>query len=343
MFRKQLPAGGISCLLLILMLSASANAATTPEDDFAARCSAPGVVKCVGFNNTTSDLVRGVNLWPDGNGTYRASLDTSTKASGAGSLRFDLPPPPHAGANIAGSWLPATNDGLGHLFGQNSTLYVQFRQRLSPEMMTNHWDSSWKTVIFHYNQQSCGSLELTTVNWYLTGLATMYTDCGARGMTTTLDGSAWTDSTPLLMQQGDFHCQYGQADATTCLYFPTNEWLTFYYRIQIGTWDQPNSTIEAWVAREGSTTYKQFVRVPNFALRCNSDPCGQPPGSSEGYNNLTFTPYMTALSSSSGDAGVTSHVWYDDLIVSTQAIAAPGTGGVADRIAPAAPTGLRSQ
>lgn len=330
-----------SWIALTLAVAGGAHAAAA-DDDFAARCNAAGVVKCVGFNNTTADIVRGVNLVPDGNGTYRGVLDTSTKTSGAGALRFDLPPPPHAGANIAGAWLPQTNDGLGHLFGENSTLYVQFRQRLSPEMMNNSWNSSWKTVIFHYNQQSCGSLELTTVNWYLTGVATMYTDCGARGMTTTLDGSQWTDSTPLLMQQGDYHCQYGAFSNATCLYFPTNEWVTFYYRIQIGSWDQPNSTVEAWIAREGSTTYQKFVRVPNFTLRCNTDPCNVNPGKSEGYNNITLTPYMTALGTNSGQAGVTSHVWYDELIVSTQAIAAPGTGGTSDTNPPAAPTGLRA-
>jgi hypothetical protein len=171
----------------------------------------------------------------------------------------------------------------------------------------------------------------------------MYTDCGARGMTTTLDGSQWTDGTPLLMQQGDYQCQYGAFTDLTCLFFPTNEWVTFYYRIQIGTWDQPNSMVEAWIAREGSTTYKKFVRVPNFSLRCNSDPCNVNPGKAEGYNNITLTPYMTALGSSSGLPGITSHVWYDELIVSTAPIAAPGTGGLSDTLAPAAPTGLRTQ
>jgi hypothetical protein len=342
MIRKSIATGGVA--ILLLAQTWSLLAATTPDSDFAARCAAPGVVKCVGFDNTTTDIVRGHNLWPDGNGTYRAGMDTTMKASGAGSLRFDLPPPPHAGANIAGKWLPETNDGLGKLFGQNSVFYVQFRQRFSPEMLKQTWDSYYKTVLFHYNQESCAGLELTTINYWLTNLATMYSDCGARLMTTTLDGSSYTSNTPLLLQQGDYKCQYGAESPATCFYLVANEWLTFYYKIQVGTFDQPNSVIEAWVAREGATAYKEWTRVPNFTIGCNTDPCTQSPGKDQGFNNLMFTPYMTALSTTSGLAGVTSHVWYDELIVSTQPIAVPGAPATpADTLAPGAPTGLRAQ
>src|SRR5258705_10328596 len=101
--------------LLLLLVPLVRTQTATPDADFAARCTAPGVVKCVGFDNTTADIVRNVNLVPDGNGTFRGGLDTATKTSGAGSLRFDLPPPPHAGADIPGAWLPQTNDGPGRL------------------------------------------------------------------------------------------------------------------------------------------------------------------------------------------------------------------------------------
>ena len=36
------------------------------DADFATRCAAAGVLKCWGFNDTTSDIVQGVNLAPDG-------------------------------------------------------------------------------------------------------------------------------------------------------------------------------------------------------------------------------------------------------------------------------------
>jgi hypothetical protein len=322
---------------IIVTVSNTATPAPGADADFQARCNAPGVVKCIGFDNTTTDIVRNQNLWPAGNGQFYGALDTAVKASGGGALRFTLPPPPVAGANLAGSWSPSSNNALGQLFGENSTFYVQFRQRFSPEMLSNTWDSSWKTVLFHFNQQTCGSVEITTVNYYLSNRAAMYTDCGARGMYTKLDGQTWTNSTPLLIQQGDFSCQYSVWE--NCFLFVPNEWLTFYYKIHVGTWDQPNGSIEAWVAREGQP-YKKFINVQNFALSCNTDPCSQSPGKTQGYNNLTFTPYMTGLSPNSGRAGVTSYTWYDELIVSTQPIASPAAGTSPSMQAPNAPTNL---
>jgi hypothetical protein len=192
-------------------------------------------------------------------------------------------------------------------------------------MLNNTWSSHWKTVIFHHNQQTCGGVELATANYYSRNIAIMYTNCGSRAMYTTLDGSQQTANTPLLLQQGDYKCQYGQHSTATCMYFVPDEWVTFYYKISLGTWDQPNSTIEAWVARDGEG-YKQFVRTPNARLSCNTDPCTESPGRNQGYNNLTFTPYMTSLDRNSGRPGVTARVWYDELIVSTQAIAAPANG-----------------
>lgn len=322
---------------LLGLVSASPVLAQSPASDFEARCAAPGVLKCIGFDNETADIVRGTNLHPDGAGTYRAGLDTGTKVSGNGSLRFDLPPPPHSGANIAGSWSPISNDALGQRFGQNSTFYVQFRQRVTESMLNNTWDSSWKTVIFHQDQQTCGGVELATANYYSSNLIVMYTGCGTPHMYTTLDGSAQTENTPLLLQQGDFPCEYGKTSNDTCFYFPPNEWVTFYYKISIGTWGQRNSMIEAWIVREGSSTYEQFIRVPKMPLTCNAGSCSTPPGSSEGYNNITFTPYMTGLGKDSGRPGVTASTWIDELIVSTQPIAPPNAP-----VRPSPPTNVKA-
>jgi len=147
--------------------------ARTPEEDFTARCTAPGVVKCNGFDNTSSDIVQKQNLFPDGLGVFRGGLDPDQKASGAGSLRFALPPPPHAGANIAGSWMgPQSAPAFGRTFSQRSTFYLQFRLRLSPEMLTNSWpaSNSYKIINMFHNGVSYGPIELTTINRYRTGL-----------------------------------------------------------------------------------------------------------------------------------------------------------------------------
>src|SRR6185312_2833728 len=100
------------------------------------------------------------------------------------------------------------------------------------------------------------------------------------------------------------------------------------YKIHVGTWDQPNSTIEAFEALPGSTTYKQFIKVMNMALSCDVAPCSASPGAQQGYNNLPFTPYMTGLDGSIGPS-TTAHMWIDELVVSTQPIAVPESSGQA--------------
>src|SRR5262249_32293518 len=177
---------------------------TSADADFAARCSAPGVLKCQGMNTMgtwpNSDLVRldvdnpHSNIRPRGDGQYRATVDTSIMKSGAGSLRFQLDAG-YANSNVAGSYIPNTNDGLGMNFGQNTDWYVQFAVRFSGSFLTNYtdyWNSTPKISLFHQNQISCGSKELTT-NMRGHGssgqaLLVGYLDCGANGFVTFLDG-----------------------------------------------------------------------------------------------------------------------------------------------------------
>jgi hypothetical protein len=323
----------ITVLLGLAAFGGSAHAQTA-DADFAARCAAPGVVSCFGFDNTTTDVVRGINVYPTGNGVYRADLDTSTKASGGGSLRFDLPPPPNQGANISGSWSPA--GGWGAKFSENSTFYVQYRMRLSPYLVQNgnFGNAIWKTSIFHYNSQTCASISLVTSDYYGKPLAQLDTDCGARWMWTTLDGTTATMNPPLLMQQtADLECAYGSDYASKCVNYTANNWMTLYYKVQVGTWDQPNSSVDAWLGQEGGPL-KQFVKVRNFKLACNATDCTQSPAKDAGYNNVTLTPYMTELAPNDGPSS-TAYMWFDEFIVSTQPIAAPNSGP-----RPNAPTAL---
>ena len=322
---------------IVAFAQVPAFAQLTPDEDFAERCSTAGVVSCFGFDNETTDVVRGVNLYADGLGTYRAGVDTTTKASGAGSLRFELPPPPHAGANIGGSWVPA--GGWGQNFSENSTFYVQYQMRLSPYMVeSGAFDGyTWKTTIFHSGSRTCGAIELTTSNYYGSPMAQMNTSCGGRGMWTTLDGSTYTATPPLLLQQSDDPmCEYGSNYATDCENYVANEWMTLYYRVHIGTWNQPNSSIDAWLGRQGASTLRQFVKVRNFPLDCNGSDCTIAPDRDDGYNNVTITPYMTGLPGTVGPS-TTAYMWFDEFIVSTQPIPVPNV------IRPREPGGFGTQ
>jgi hypothetical protein len=289
--------------------------------------------------------VQNVNLRPAANGQFYGSLDTTTKTSGAGSLRFRLAAG-NAFANIAGQWLPSLNDKAmgGRMFGQNSEFYVQYRVRLSPEMFSNlaYWDSWWKQSIFHMDFSSCNGIEITTNHRGYTGptamLPNVYTNCGQTSpITDPSTGLFKTDQAPPYnYQQGDYTCAYGQS-TTDCWHYTANEWTTFYYHVKVGTWDTQTSQLEVWVAKPSieNGAYKKIISVPNMLLTCNQVNCTGV--NNEGWNNITLTPYMTALSKS---APVDAYVWYDELIVSTQPIAVPGSTSLPTTQPPLAPTNL---
>ncbi len=295
--------------------------------DFQTRCAGAGVVKCVGFDSS-SDIPHNSVLRPASDGAFRGTIDASIRASGNGSLRFEVPS--NSDANASGSYL----DSLGGSFGQNSKFYVQFRQRFSDAMVNTNFapGSGWKQVIFHAYNKSCGSVELTTQNIYLRGFPQMYTDCGGRSLQTNLgNGDA-------LLQQGDYDCHYQSQNGSDCGWYVADEWITFYYEIEIGNWYQPNSNIRAYMAYEGQPL-KQFIDIRNFALSYNNS-------SSDSYQQIQLTTYHTNKDSSQSHP--TAYVWYDELIVSTQPIA-PADGSIppqappppqADTTAPAAPTSV---
>ena len=329
--------------------STSASATTQPQSsggsDFASRCNAIGVLLCKGFDNTTTDIVQNSNLYPGDNGYWGGSLDTVIKVSGAGSLKFTLPAG-RATSDISGSFLTP----MGGVFGANSTFYVQFQQRFSPEMVSNipSWQTgtatSWKTILFHRTGSTCGQIEITT-NFYQYSskpALQMYTGCGSSAFYTNTARTVMTGSGPLIEQGSSdtagYNCYFdnilaGNGNGTGCFIVPTNKWITFYYKIHIGTYGSTNSSVEAWVATDGGP-YTQFINVKNAVLQRDG------PSVVEGqYNAITLSPYMTGLNTS---ASATAYTWYDDLIVSTQPIATPGGGGTPNP-PPAAPTNLRIQ
>ncbi len=307
---------------------------STPSDsgsgtaDFASRCAAPGVLVCEGFDDTT-DFVKsddeGLRLPWAGNALL-GFQDTVIKASGESALRFDIHG--RTQADVAGSFVKS----FGRSFGENSTFYVQFQQRFDANMLAIDWNglmgTSWKQAVFYGAAGgTCQQVELATGNYrYGAGHPMMYSACGDIGMDTNLTRSSWVcpTCTPKLVQQGasdtdGYNCPYGTfADGTGngvgCFRYPADTFVTFYYKVHIGDWGQPNSAVMAWVAL-GGQSYKQWINVPNVSL--HNDYTSQ----NNDYSKIMLTPYMTEKNSSVDHP--TAHTWYDELIVSTQPIAAP--------------------
>lgn len=272
--------------------------------NFEARCGAAGVLVCEGFDG--ADEYRPARypnsgLYPAWDGAFRGTRDTSIKASGAASIRFEVPS--HSAANASGYW----KQSMGKEFREGATFYVQFRQRFSKEMLKNNWGgTTWKQAIFHNGPTTCGAVELTTVQYYNAGFPTMYTNCGNRPLYTN------NGQPPTKLEQGDYNCWYGRYNPKDCFYYPAEEWITFYYKISVGHWGKPNSAISAWVALDGGQ-YKQWVQMSNFVLDRD-----QP---DEGFDTVTLLTYMTAKSEQLDHP--VAYTWYDDLIVSTNPISVP--------------------
>jgi len=275
--------------------------------DFQARCNADGVLVCAGFDSPgdfSPAKWPAPGLYPAGDKVFRGKFDTAIKASGAGSLRFDIPG--YTGSNAAGYW----RQSMEHNFGQGSTFYVQFRQRFSKTMISNKWvDTTWKQAIFHNERETCADVEITTHQYYNDGFPTMYTNCGSRNLYS-------EQSPPMKLQQGDYNCWYGNYNATDCFFYPVDQWITFYYQVSIGHWGGPDSAINAWVALDGKL-YEQWIKMPNYRLDNDH------PGND--YDTVTLLTYMTGKSDKI-DYPLAS-TWYDELIISTRPIAPPTASG----------------
>ena len=314
------------------------QAVADANSDFAARCAAPGVVLCTGLDSET-DLQRG-QIGTASDGSRQGVVDTSQKASGAGSLKFTF----RAGnrsQNIGGSW----STDLGRSFKSGDTLYVQYRYRASPEYFSNnqnYWRSSLKQINIHGPSSTCQGAEFTTIIGS-SGRPQMYTNCGI-GWLTDVNTNALLSkcSGDCLLQQGSsltpspngsgYNCHYwdqkkGDGTGSGCFIPPSNEWVTHYEIIKLGTFGGSDTVVNAFEAHAGSG-YKQWQRVNNVTFADNRDSY---------LSKLRFETYMTEISAAAPSA---AYVWYDELIVSTQPIVVPS--GKAS-IAPEAPRNVTVQ
>ena len=298
--------------------------------DFQQRCAAAGVLVCEGFDSP-SDFTPAVSpasgLYPSGSGLYKGTMDTAVTASGAGSLRYEIDG--MTSANSAGFW----RQMFGQDFGENSTFYVQYRFRISDTMLQDFGDTSgntgWKFSIFHNGGVTCGSAEITATETSsnVFGLPGMYGDCGAMGFGTwpaPPNQQTIGYNPPYYKQQGDtattgYNCQYGTNYATNpaCFIFRPFVWYTFYYKVHIGdlTTNGSNGTckgcfVQSWVGAQGQPL-KEWIN----AAGVNFDDTMPP------YNSVDLLNYMTGKDPSLNHP--TAFTWYDELIVSSQPIAAP--------------------
>src|SRR5713226_10071102 len=205
--------------------SASTSAAAAALQDFNKRCTAPGVVYCQSFDDSTG-FQQNVNIFA--NGTYPTVFpvqDTTVMRSGKSSMRIDIPP--FQGASPGVFVTPFTGP-----FAANSDFYFQVATRLSPEMISNSQNATykwptWKNFSFYNGNTSCTGMSFVVEIDPSKHFPEASQNCGDFGFFT--NGGV----PPTLLEQGDYNCLYGSASPTTCFYWPTNTWITFCVHIRI--------------------------------------------------------------------------------------------------------------
>lgn len=308
---------------------------TVAEGDFFARSNAAGVVAFYGFDTQQeiTDLA-----YPNAQGQIRVFRDTVQSIGYGSAARFDILASDPPAANCSGSLtnqgdhgLPFSNMFKGQKFGSNSTFYVQYRMRISASMLTNYaqWQSNFKVSLFHFNNETATSLELTLGTYYgqgmditqASGAYAMWSQANSPNFA--FDGSArpqqgWdlvAGGPPWNVEPNSYHMAPG-----TYTQFPVDEWITMYFKVTLGTLRDPSvppqnfsdSSIEAWLKRDGSPTWHKWCSV-KYSQSFDHV-------ASDGYNNMTLTPYMTGLNVA---APVDAFMWFDEVIISSQPIATP--------------------
>jgi hypothetical protein len=358
------------------------NGGTAADQDFAQRCSAPGVIRCFNFD-TDTDFNKGSGgtqgAWGYNSGIIppyqsndysNVTRDVAQKASGASSLRFTIPS--NSGAGASGSWFGNFTTDLSYQVGEGQEVYIQWRQRFSSDFLTTQYQAiggglanGWKMSDISAGDQpactpgsanstncptTCWDFEIVTQNTYQTTAPQMYTNCAGPYPYRALYG---TNAPSGVTWQNMVDCPYPRPlPFPPCIGLVADEWMTFQVHIKVGKWNTWSSTIELWIAREGQPSILTISCSPTTPNphKCSNGIDGQAQNgwylsnSNTNYKigKVWLLPYHTNKDPS--QITPTAYTWYDELIISQSRIPDPGSAGGGGSIQPpAAPTSLTLQ
>ncbi len=362
------------CTLVALAAAHTSTAgAATPEADFAARCATPGVLKCIGFDTqadmlatgevrdvSTGEAVVNPQAYPDNvnaAGWRYPAVDTSVSASGGGSLR--LTANPIAAANHSGGFYYGEQGPVDwpQTFGAGTDFWIQYRVLYDAEMANNaNWKAAGgdgnKNIIVFRSGKSCNDLEVTVQDVYAAGYLRTYTNCGGQNTYQCPVGVAgsscasWNTGVYAQYAQGrpfdnhmyaygpelkDFWCVRDRESDAACPYFSgrSGVWHTWMLHITVKGNGVVGSKIESWVSRGNGEPMRKST---DFTFPWSYEAGGA-------FSNIMLTLYHTGKRSG---AHPVANAWYDEFILSTQPIPAPGAvaPGPQDTVPPAPPSGL---
>ncbi len=325
--------------------TANGSAQSAHDADYQARCHAPGVIRCIGFDSA-AEIAGHIN--PDASNAVYPEIDTSVSASGGGSLKFTVPS--LSTQNSSGNyWTNFTDDNSvqfdslinGDPASKYNEFYVQWRQRFSPEMLEPFQGSNgWKQAIIGEGDRtghiaySCTDIEVVLEDSGQFGIPRMYHSCGNKNSKYeqlaiyggTIGGSGIYNVQNAVPGRGkcELSSRHGPK-IPPCIGYKANQWMTFQEHIKVGTWYKSgsykyhnDSTVQLWVADEG----KPSVPVIDFSpeRKTGYDLVNTAPGEAK-YGKIWLLPYQTHKDQDTPHP--VAYTWYDELIISHQRIADP--------------------
>lgn len=346
------------------------STATTGLYDFTGRCATYGVIRCWGFDDQSNLSPNGCTQagcwstqpygWLAGQATI--SLDANIKASGNSAFRLDIA----AGQNGNAAFFGNFSNDYSTQFGANQTFYVSFRQYMGPGYTESYSDSSNAKQFFvgtgsigtgsSNSATSCTFLEILFESFY--GVLGHYNHCPP----TNNWNEPFSGTNKLQTARPSPFCLHSQtppgggaSDGSSmfppngnCWKYHEGEWMTFKLRLDIGS--GPTSTgcngpPSCWIGSRGRTwaAYdgEAFEAITDWQFGVSTTvqhaagTAGDAPiGAASKYGQI----WATARNDTSWSTAPV-YTLYDEIIISTQDIAAPGQ--TQTPASPAAPTGFK--
>ena len=364
----------IVALLSLFGPMTAASAAPSAEQDFAARCQGAtrttsgsgGVLRCFSFD-TSADLPRanpGNNeSWGQDFGIMANNqnpnvpvIDTTTKASGGGSMRFNQPA--GGGSSSAGSWFTHFGPNkTGQLANGEGPIWVQYRVRWSPELLVNSmWPGSGGAKVMdislgdtpaciraspaariarpRVHRRASSSCFRTMGSM---GCLSVYANCnGTAAFNAMAGGSGLNPEVPE-------HAPLRLSELPVAAVQTVRGESVDDVQDQVGPvqWNAWASAVQVWFGYEGEAL---TLIIDCEAVQPNKCTSGFPASNGWWFQNsnpavykmgkVYLHPYQTCQTSPCNWGSSTATAWYDELIISTQDIADPGVGAP---VSPSAP------
>lgn len=307
--------------------------------DWQRRSTAPGVVIAVGFddihdwarfNFDNSGCKPAYQVRVDGRtaGCRANAYDTARRASGKGSVRFDIPS--KSGQGVGGNIAIPFGDYDKNQFGENSEFWVSWRQRMDPYFFEHHYaaigggSAAFKQVILAQGDiepnipgYACSENQIVVITSRGTNPhPTSYMECvryanfsESRTASNGLRSGEVTRQNKRVDASGRSNCIYYSGDGVPprdrsgCLAYRANQWITYTMHIKTGPPGtavssstkerQPgfiNTVYELYVAYEGED-YQLAHRQENLVVPRGQYYLGGDPNSKSSYNERSgFVP-----------------------------------------------------